>query len=494
MAACTAGRPELASEVALHFEEGRNYEQATRCLMLTAENAARRFAHRDSIQVLQHALELTLSLTTAARIQTEVQILQRIGDAHYALAAMSDAFVAYESAAARAAEAGLGKARIDALAHLAFPAWYLNPARGNEICEQAIEASRVHGDALLLAQRQLAGGCFRLLYNGWRNEDAEVCASAHLTIRRLNGASIPEDLLYAYVQAIQGDYEGALEKAEAGLIARTTSAAWLLALRVKSLSLMLRGRFGESLGIVRTGRELARKNGENLRDPWIFILREVWLRALCFDFEGVRELSKLIMSSEAEQAVAEPGAIARIASGYTELYRGNYAEALQSFAQIRVRETTPGFFLHWHWRMHARLGLSETRLQAGDIPNARLEVDDFLNSALSMAEPNMQALAWETKARVAEAEKNSSGARQCIESALAILDRFEIPVSAWRVHATAWDLYGGEGEYERAEGHRARAKEVIMRIADSFEQGEPLRESLLTAAPVLRIFGHSASA
>ena len=32
MAACTAGRRELASELALHFEEGRDYEQATRCL------------------------------------------------------------------------------------------------------------------------------------------------------------------------------------------------------------------------------------------------------------------------------------------------------------------------------------------------------------------------------------------------------------------------------------------------------------------------------
>ena len=46
----------------------------------------------------------------------------------------------------------------------------------------------------------------------------------------------------------------------------------------------------------------------------------------------------------------------------------------------------------------------------------------------------------------------------------------------------------------RAEGHRARAKEVIMRIADSFEQGEPLRESLLAAAPVRRIFGQAVSA
>jgi tetratricopeptide (TPR) repeat protein len=494
MAVCTAGRQELASEVALHFEEGRDYERAVRYLMLTAENLARRFAQRDSIQVLRHALELLPNLTPSTRIELEIQILQRIGDAHYALAAMSDAFAAYETAAARAAEAGLRRAQIDALARLAFPAWNLDPARGNDTCEQALEVSRVHADALLLAQAQLAAGCFRLLYDAWRNEDAELCASAHLTIRQLNGASIPEDLLYVYVQAIQGDYEKALEKAEAGLIAATNSADYLLALRVKSLTLMASGRFGESLRVIQRGRELARKNGENLRDPWIFILRELWLRALCFDFEGVRELSKLIMGSEAKQGAAEPRAIAMIASGYTKLYRGKHAEALQCFAQIRDRETTPGFFLDWHWKMHARLGLSESRLQAGDIPNARLEVDDFLKSALSVAEPNMQALAWETKARVTAAEKDSSGARQCIESALAILEKFDIPVAAWRVHATAWELYSHAGQIEKAEANRARARELIMRLADSFDQGEPLRESLLTAAPVQRILGQAVSA
>src|SRR5438445_9211877 len=37
-------------ELALHFEVGRDFEQAARCLIWTAENAARRFAHGDSIR------------------------------------------------------------------------------------------------------------------------------------------------------------------------------------------------------------------------------------------------------------------------------------------------------------------------------------------------------------------------------------------------------------------------------------------------------------
>jgi len=68
---------------------------------------------------------------------------------------------------------------------------------------------------------------------------------------------------------------------------------------------------------------------------------------------------------------------------------GRYAEALQCFAQVRDPGITPNFFLHWYWRMQARLGSSEVRLQAGDIPNARIEVDDLLESALSTADPHI---------------------------------------------------------------------------------------------------------
>ena len=48
----SAGKRELASEVALHLEKGRDYEQATRCLIVAAENSSRRLAHRDSIKVM----------------------------------------------------------------------------------------------------------------------------------------------------------------------------------------------------------------------------------------------------------------------------------------------------------------------------------------------------------------------------------------------------------------------------------------------------------
>jgi DNA-binding winged helix-turn-helix (wHTH) protein/tetratricopeptide (TPR) repeat protein len=491
VAVCTAGKRELASELALHFEQGRDYEHAVRYLMLTAENASQRFAHGDSVQILRQALELVPALPAGTRLELEIQILQRIGDAHYASGAMSNSASAYETAAARAVEAGLKTAQVDALSRLAVPAWYLDPVRGNEICQEALEVSGSLADPLLLARTQLSAACFRLLYDEWRREDEETCANAQDTICRLSGSSILPDVFYIYVQTVQGNYREALKQAEALISATTNPTVHVLALGIQTLILMGSGHFGEFLRIVRTGQELAQRNGE---DPWLFIFREAWLRWLCFDFEGVGRLSQIIRRSDAEQHAAEPQTMAKLASGYVALYRGRSDEALRYFANVRDPRITPKFLLHWRWRLRAQLGSIEARLQTGDLENARREADDFLESAFSTGEPNLHAYAWEARARVAIADKDGARALACIERALPIVDKFDIPLSAWRVHATACDSYSYAGDKERAAEHRARAKALIMRMADSFEYGEPLRESLLSAPPVRRIFGEATAA
>jgi predicted ATPase len=100
---CTPSKPELAAELALHFEGGREYDQAISYLILAAENAARRFAYRDSIELLRHALGLVAKLSSSLGDELETRILEFIGDAHYALGAMAESTNAYGAAASRAA-------------------------------------------------------------------------------------------------------------------------------------------------------------------------------------------------------------------------------------------------------------------------------------------------------------------------------------------------------------------------------------------------------
>ena len=115
-----------------------------------------------------------------------------------------------------------------------------------------------------------------------------------------------------------------------------------------------------------------------------------------------------------------------------------------------------------------------------------MQTNRFLESALSTGDPNIQALAWELDVRAATTEKNWKRADDSLQKGLAILDNFEIPVTAWRVHSTAYDFYSQQRK-EAAEMHRARAEANIRALAGSFAPDEPLRRRFLGTAPVSRI-------
>ena len=135
----------------------------------------------------------------------------------------------------------------------------------------------------------------------------------------------------------------------------------------------------------------------------------------------------------------------------------------------------------------ARLESSNTWLISGDLSRAANAADSFLDSALSTDDPHLQTLAWDLTTRVAMAKNDFKSARESIQQALAIVDKFEILVAAWQVYATAWQVFQHLKEHKMAETHHERAENCILKIAHSFAPDEPLRATFLAAAPVRRI-------
>jgi ATP/maltotriose-dependent transcriptional regulator MalT len=270
------GKPELASELALHFEEGRDYEQAARFLMLAAENTARRFSYRYSLQILRHALEIV----PPSRPGLAIPILQRIGDAQFVLGEMSASVATYQTAMDMAAESGLRLDQLKVLMQMTLPSWFIDSERGNRICDLALEVSKNLSDPLLSAQTEIAVACCRLLYISWRPEDVEVCARAEFTIRSHAAMDLPQHVYHSYVKILQGKFDEGLRQAEA--IIETTGVpngyTRTLAYGAKGLLFFSTGRYGEMLRMVRAEKELARKNEEEV--GWIWVLGEAWLRAL----------------------------------------------------------------------------------------------------------------------------------------------------------------------------------------------------------------------
>ena len=507
---------QLASEIAFHFESGGDYEQATRFLILAAENASGRFAYRDSIQILEHALKL-VDRTASGSIQSEIQIFGRIGDACYALGNMLDSARAYEQQASRA-EGGLKADQVNALSCLARTTVLIDGDKGIAICERAVRACDSVEDPLLVARTQMLAATLRLGYDEWRKEDAQICASTRQTIRSLSDVDRPsyQEIWDAHLLSLQGQSREALRVSEAGISKyyevwdvnrrtlqgergevlttvdrptfgtdqATTLAGYILALSAKSIALLYLGQFGPALDVLQAARARAEKNGSN---PWIFILREAALRMTIFDFAEARQLCAKLVDMNPGYLGKHPKALALLTEGFAALYARHYTEASKYFTELRDQVPTQKFFLHWFWRMHAEFGLSNVLLEAGDIPNSRHEADRFLKSALSTSNPYLHALAWAMQAMVALAQREWAATEDHLSNALDIVNRFEVPLAAWRVHSVASEFYQQAKEPAIAEQHRDKAASIVLTMARSLDAHQSLRDKFLAAKPMRKV-------
>jgi DNA-binding winged helix-turn-helix (wHTH) protein/tetratricopeptide (TPR) repeat protein len=492
---CDPCEQESATELALHFEGGRDYEQAVNYLLVAADNAVGRFAYRDCIAILHQARELVLKLGPELRAEMEVRILEFKGHAHFALGALVDSAQAYVDAAARAGEAGLKSAQTHALTCTMYPLGFIGPEKGVAALEEALEISKTVNDPARLAVTQMLASGFRLVFHSWSESHAELCTSAYDALLHLYPSELDpyHQIEYAHLLMLKGKYAESLDLCERSVSGASSSKVGQVknflvhfgALSARIVILLRTGQLGEVLRIVRAGRT---SPDENLSLYWLMTLREAMLRTVAFDFEGARQISQTARDVRAGQFPdAQYFSIDQIAAGNLALQQQEYAEALEHFGRVQNLDVKAKFFMHWEWRMLADLEASNAWLVSGNNTKARVGADGLLKAAMGTSDPYMHALAWDLQARVAMAESDLPVAHESIQRALAIVDESEIGSGAWQTFATASQCYRQDKKHKAAETYRDRAESCILQIANSFEPDEPLRATFLAAAPVRQI-------
>lgn len=479
----TAGDPALASELAFHFEEGEDYGKAVRYLILTATNAMRRYAPGDAIRLLHHALDLLPRIALDSGRELEIEILERISDSLYAQGEMLESADVDRRAAELAAQRGLKAAQVHALTREARALAFLDPGRCIAVCDRAAEVSRTQDDALLQARAALLAACWHIVTNGWSQKDAEICAAARARLRQLSPElAVYYEILYAHVQCIEGDYSEALHTAQTGIPKAVEDGSLVVYLSAHSSlahALLHLGRWGELLRVLASARDVAEKNRNA---PWLGIFQAslAWLHFHACDFEGARRLAGDLLKTHVEEPAGQIRTMATITAAFADIELGAADQALPALAGVCERPEYPRFFMDWYWRTMARLGLSHAWLRKNDSEEAGREADLFLQSAMSGADPNLKALAFETKARVAMNQPQQ--ARQHLDAAFAALANVEIPSAAWRVHACAARLNARSGDGPQAEHHRQRAATILRQLSLSFPEPSPLQASLIHAS------------
>jgi DNA-binding winged helix-turn-helix (wHTH) protein/tetratricopeptide (TPR) repeat protein len=441
----SSAEQQFASELALHFEEARSYTRAVRYLILTAANARRRYAHEDSIRLLRHGLELLEHVPPETARDLKIQILERISDALYAQGEMMQSADVDRAVVEQAASHGFIAAQVNSLTRLARALAFMDLGRCVSVCERALELARTQDDPLLTARAEMLAASWRIITHGSRTEDARICAAAREAIRRKEAVPAYYEILYAHVQCIQGDFQGAYETARAGIpksIENDSLVVYLSAHSALAQALLNLGRFGELLDVVRTALDVAEKNRNA---PWVGIFQAhyAWVKLHCGDFEGAREMAEELIR---EHDTGQIRAMALTAAGFAS----NDAGLLKPVAE----GGGPRFFLDWHWRMIAQFGLSR-------MSPDRETVDALFAAADAAPDQGWAALAWVAKAR-------QDAAPQLFEKARAAVAGREHQLAAWIV----------EKVIASAEG-RDPDPAMFERLVGSFPPDEPLRETFI---------------
>lgn len=483
------GSLRAAAELALHFEKAREYARAIHYLVLASENADRRHAPKDTLHILQHALDLLPNLAQESGRGLELELFSRIAGAYYALGKMVESAELYAKVAVRAEELGNLAVRVNALIREASSASFFDSERCIATGEKAVRAGAELEDSELRACAQILAPLWRIVFNGWDHKDAELCAAAmaKLTSSSTHTPSLEDrirygQILYAQIQCIQADYRGALDNLEAcvpKLLETQNTWEYFSSHMARAAAYMGLGKLGDALRMLRTGMEISERAGN---DPWVRSLRAAMahLKYLAFDFKGaLREAEELLQAGW--NVPGQAWTLVAITAGLCELELGNPRKALESFARANKDPARPRGFLDWYWRLLALFGSSQAWLAIEKVPNAERDADLFLRETLACADRSLQALAWAVKAEIAKVRQQRSEARNLCEKAISAAKNCEVPIIAWRVHAIAARVCQSAGDTAAAEQHRERARNFLLGLASSIENLEPLRVSILEA-------------
>jgi tetratricopeptide (TPR) repeat protein len=486
---------EVAAELAHHFEESCDWSRAAKYLRLVAENAGRRYAHREATVILQHALGLTSKLPESECAVVETEILARLATV-YLVSFDIRVVETCEALAARAAHYELIDLEVRALIDVAYPLAWISSERSLRVLERALELSTRQRDPLMRARTRASCLVRRIWVRGWDSSDAEECRKAISEIRQAGDRLVLASHLidYNFIQWVSSEYRQAQRNAVESLAILHDeveqnpylSTAYWVSQFILPWSLLFLGEWGEMLREIEAGVTMAEKNGAYYRAQTLRVY-QAWLHLQAMDFGGAVAICESVLPS-LEDSPRSPWrrfCVVLLGSSHTAL--GDYELAREHLFMVGNEMDHKAVIHDWYCRMLLESGLTELWLARGDLAEARSHADQLLRITQATAERTWQALAWEANARVAFAELDLEKGRDCITKALLRMEGSEVSLAAWRVHATGAELSDHMGNSGLAEYHRQLSRATILKLSNSLPTEEPLRKTFLSAAPIRRV-------
>ncbi len=328
----------IAAELALHFEQGREFLRAIDYLRQAASNARYRYANRAALSYLTQALQLLDRLAAEEQKPLRLQLLQECGHVRRSMGDMSGAAQDYSQLIARAREQGLVDWEVAASLHLATVLSWIDRERCLTAVTEVNSRCASMEDSLPRTYARGWCGYWNLLWRQWGEQDAGACAAAVAAARRAGQREQLGPLLgrYCFFQSLRSDYRAASETAAEGLqlaLEAGSASEYLLTLFFRAWALLHKGEWDTLYQLLHDdGLRMAERNEHHL---WslLFQLQLAWLAEQAFSFATARELSERALDQARQSGLPLPYGrlLGSIRLGFAQLGLGQLQPAFDCF-------------------------------------------------------------------------------------------------------------------------------------------------------------------
>ena len=483
-----AGTGDIAAQLAVHFSQGRDHCRTVQYLRRAAENAAQRYANREAMGYLIRALGLVDKLPQGEQPDLRLAVLAQRAKVCNSMGDLRGAAEDFTTLAAYAHCQGQVNEEVKAWLAAASVLSWVDRARCRAALERAVALSSDVTDALLRAHIRAYWGHWYARFRGWREEDAEACTAVIAAARQVGerGLLSTHVARSCYFQYARSDYQAVCRTAEEGLPLALDAGQhfdYLYCQYYRAQALLHLGRWGDMLHTLQDGLYMAERNGHHLARQ-LLQLAMVWLHEQAGDFDSARALCEQVLAQAQATQHTTGYFLSLLLLGCAHHGLGQAEHAWHCFHAILQQLEHDPDTLEWIFQMPLRHALSEYWLSQAAFEPARQEAKRLCELAVQPGERTYLALGKSALAKIAMAEQQWEQAEAELLQALAVLEGVEAPLAAWRVYATAAQLYEQRGRSTEARQYWTRSAAVRTRLADSLGNALELRQSLLAYLPV----------
>lgn len=493
-----AEAPRIATQLALHFENGRDFGAAATYYVHAGDNAARLYASGEAEEHYLHALRLVEKLPVEAveeRAKRSIALYQKLGTAQYAMGRFDLAIDSYTRMLDGARAIGASTLECSALGGLCRALFFAHRIEEMAVrTEEALRASERARSEVLRMEPLLAVSLL-LQDSGDLAQCAPLLHEVIEMARRLgHKPSLLEGLVSRGIMHYwQSDYARAEERlAEAQSLASEVRDGFqlLVCLGFLGLSRGNLGRMSEALAALHQGIEAARRNGDRYWLPrmpnhlgWVHRELRDLKGAIDWDREGLR------IAQQERILDAEANAYLNLAFDYTQAAQGEPAAA--ALEKARVASTRDRWF-HWFFDIRLEVAQAEYWLVQGDLDGVKGGAERLLEAATRHDACLYIAVAHRLLADVALTRGQPLAAAALIGTALEQLRLHPAPLFAWRAHAMLGRVQSALGAHEEALRAYREAADIVRAIAASVDE-EALRAIFLESSAVREVLDAAAT-